>query len=116
VSSRVIRFGSRQIKWKFQKNGNAIDGGECSNSFDDLEHQLGVALSFSQHPSENDEEKNCRVQAWMAIVEQYSLRDLPEARVPAFYESISRLAPLLGRSTTECVDGIRKPDTSRQLL
>jgi hypothetical protein len=118
VSSRVISFGSRQIKWKCQKNGYAIDGGEYSRSYGDLEHQLEVAFCSSQHPSENDEEKNWRVQAWMTIVEQYSLREYshPEDRVPAFYESISRLAPLLGWSTTECVDGIWKPDASRQLL
>ncbi|SCV61296.1 unnamed protein product [Fusarium fujikuroi] len=118
VSSRVIFFGSRQVRWKCKEYVNLVDGGEYSISHDDLEYQLDVAFSPSSYPDENLVEKNWRVQAWLEVIEHYSRRQYtqPKDRLPAFYETISRLAPLVGWRTSDFVEGIWKSDASRQLL
>ncbi|KAF4459055.1 hypothetical protein FALBO_14194 [Fusarium albosuccineum] len=118
VSTRVISFGTRQIKWKCQKDGNVVDGGDCSIPDGDLEHHLNEAFSPSPYSSENLVEINWRVQAWMKIVEKYSFRHYsrPQDRLPAFFESISYLAPFVGWPTSECLAGIWKADATRQLL
>ncbi|SCO26740.1 related to tol protein [Fusarium fujikuroi] len=118
VSSRIISFGSRQIKWTCQKEKNFVDGGSYYGMIDDLEENLRIAFSPSQYPSETPTEKNCRVWSWMLIVEEYSKRDYTrlEDRVPAFYEAMSLLAPHMGWTRDQCVYGIWKTDASRQLL
>ncbi|KAF9766837.1 hypothetical protein IL306_000690 [Fusarium sp. DS 682] len=118
VSSRVISFGSRQIRWKCQEYANVVDGSEYWFSPGDLEYSLDIAFSPSPYPDENPVEKNWRVQAWLEIIEQYSCRQYsrPADRLPAFYESISLLAPRVGWRTSEYVEGIWKSDASRQLL
>ncbi|KAJ4246836.1 hypothetical protein NW762_013388 [Fusarium torreyae] len=118
VSSRVISFGSRQVKWSCQKVQNVVDGGKYHESVDGLQDSLEKAFSPSQYSSENSVEKNWRVWAWMVVVEEYSNRDYshPRDRVPAFNEAISLLAPKMGWDTSECVEGIWKSDAARQLL
>ncbi|EXL64887.1 hypothetical protein FOPG_18869 [Fusarium oxysporum f. sp. conglutinans race 2 54008] len=118
VSTRVISFGSRQIRWKCKECANVVDGGDYSPFLNDLEDSLHVAFSPSQYPDEDLVEKNWRVQAWLQIIEQYSSRQYsrPEDRLPAFYESISRLALFMEWGIPECVEGIWTPDASRQLL
>ncbi|KAF4494403.1 hypothetical protein FAGAP_9466 [Fusarium agapanthi] len=118
VSSRVISFGSRQIKWTCQQERNVIDGGNYYEMVGGLEENLGNAFSPSRYPSETLTEKNVRVWSWMEIVEEYSKRDCSrlEDRVPAFYEAMSLLAPHMGWKRDQCVYGIWKTDASRQLL
>ncbi|EXL64523.1 hypothetical protein FOPG_19214 [Fusarium oxysporum f. sp. conglutinans race 2 54008] len=118
ISTRVISFGSRQTRWKCKEFANTIDGGDYAVSCNDLEHSLHVAFSPSQYPDENLVEKDWRVQAWLEIIEQYSSRQYsrPEDRLPAFYESITRLALFIEWGMSECVEGIWMPDASRQLL
>ncbi|SPJ86906.1 related to tol protein [Fusarium torulosum] len=118
VSSRVISFGSRQIKWTCQEENNSVDGGNYHEMIDGLEYNLDEAFSPSPYPSENLVEKNCRVWSWMEIVMEYSKRDYsrPEDRVPAFNEAMSLLAPRMGWTRDQCVYGIWKADASRQLL
>ncbi|WZH45923.1 HET domain-containing protein [Fusarium acuminatum] len=116
VSSRVIIFGSRQIRWKCKEYDDLVDGG--AYSYNNLEYQLEVAFSPSSYPTEDCVEKNWRVQAWLELIEDYSRRQYtqPKDRLPAFHETISRLAPLMGWRTSDCVGGIWKSDASRQLL
>ncbi|KAM5527900.1 heterokaryon incompatibility protein [Fusarium oxysporum f. sp. phaseoli] len=70
VSTRVISFGSRQIRWKCKECANVVDGGDYSPFLNDLEDSLHVAFSPSQYPDEDLVEKNWRVQAWLQIIEQ----------------------------------------------
>lgn len=118
LSSRVISFGSRQIKWTCQQKKNIVDGGDYYEMVDGLEDNLNTAFSSSRYPSETSPEKNCRVWSWMQIVEEYSKRDYSrlEDRVPAFYEAISLLALHMGWTRDQCVYGVWKTDASRQLL
>ncbi|KAF5528762.1 hypothetical protein FNAPI_14119 [Fusarium napiforme] len=118
VSSRVISFGSRQIKWTCQQEKNVVDGGDYCEMIGGLEDNLRKAFSPSEYPSETLMEKDFRVWGWMVIVEEYSKHDYSrlEDRVPAFYEAMSRLAPLMDWTIDQCVYGIWKTDASRQLL
>ncbi|KAF5585612.1 uncharacterized protein FSUBG_12387 [Fusarium subglutinans] len=75
VSSRVISFGSRQIKWTCQQEKNSVDGGYYYPMADGLDDNLDTAFSPSPYPSETFMEKNFRVWGWMGIVEEYSKRD-----------------------------------------
>ncbi|QKD57005.2 heterokaryon incompatibility protein-domain-containing protein [Fusarium oxysporum Fo47] len=98
VSSRVISFGSRQIKWTCQQEKNSVDGGNYHEMIGGLEYNLRIAFSPSRYPYETLVEKGWRVMSWMEIVEEYSKRDYSrlEDRVPAFYEAMSLLAPHMG--------------------
>ncbi|KAF5978836.1 hypothetical protein FCOIX_5638 [Fusarium coicis] len=118
VSSRVISFGSRQIKWTCQEEENVVDGGDYREMIGGLEDNLRIAFSPSRYPSETLMEKDHRVWSWMEIVGEYSKRDYSrlEDRVPAFYEAMSLLAPRMGWTRDQCVYGIWKTDASRQLL
>ncbi|RKL07307.1 hypothetical protein BFJ70_g16897, partial [Fusarium oxysporum] len=118
VSSRVISFGSRQIKWTCQQEKNSVDGGNYHEMIGGLEYNLRIAFSPSRYPYETLVEKGWRVMSWMEIVEEYSKRDYSrlEDRVPAFYEAMSLLAPHMGWTRDQCVYGIWKTDASRQLL
>jgi hypothetical protein len=120
VSTRVISFGTRQTRWTCPTYGNVVDGGDSSVWVDDLEYTLEEAFSPSKCSSESKDHTmiNLRVQAWMKIVEKYSSRQYSrlQDRLPAFFESISFLAPFAGWSTAECVGGIWKADAARQLL
>ncbi|EXK78383.1 hypothetical protein FOQG_16948 [Fusarium oxysporum f. sp. raphani 54005] len=118
VSSRVISFGSRQIKWTCEQEKNVVDGGDYCEMIGGLEDNLRTAFSPSEYPSETLMQKDFRVWGWMVIVEEYSKRDYSrlEDRVPAFYEAMSRLAPLMGWTIDQGVYGIWKTDASRQLL
>ncbi|KAI3572035.1 heterokaryon incompatibility protein-domain-containing protein [Fusarium oxysporum f. sp. albedinis] len=118
VSSRVISFGSRQIKWTCQREKNVVDGGDYHEMMGGLEDNLNIAFSSSRYPFETLVEKDWRVRSWMEIVEEYSKRDYSrlEDRVPAFYEAMSLLAPHMGWTRDQCVYGIWKTDAGRQLL
>ncbi|KAF5967560.1 hypothetical protein FBULB1_11156 [Fusarium bulbicola] len=118
LSSRIISFGSRQIKWTCQKEKNFVDGGSYCGMIDDLEENLRIAFSPSPYPSETLIEKDFRVWSWVRIIEEYSRRDYSrlEDRVPAFYEAMSLLAPRMGWTRDQCVCGIWKTDANRQLL
>ncbi|KAG4259291.1 hypothetical protein FPRO03_12967 [Fusarium proliferatum] len=118
LSSRVISFGSRQIKWTCQQEKNIVDGGDYYEMVDGLEENLRIAFSPSRYPSETLMQRDFRVWSWMGIVEEYSRRDYSrlEDRVPAFYEAMSLLAPHMGWTRDQCVYGIWKTDASRQLL
>jgi hypothetical protein len=116
VCSRVISFGPRQVRWKCKELGNLVDGGDYIHYVGGIEDSLDTA--FSPRHEEDIVQKNFRVQAWVEIVEHYSSRQYsrPADRIPAFNESISLLAPLLGWDKSDCVEGIWKFDVSRQLL
>ncbi|KAF5638569.1 uncharacterized protein FTJAE_5232 [Fusarium tjaetaba] len=118
VSSRIISFGSRQIKWSCQQEKSFVDGGNYYGMQDDLEDNLNKAFSPSRYSSKTFMEKDFRVWSWMVIVEEYSKRDYSrlEDRIPAFYEAMSLLAPRMGWTRDQCVYGIWKTDASRQLL
>lgn len=118
VSSRVISYGSRQIKWTCQEEKNSVDGGNYYEMADGLEDNLRIAFSPSPYPSETPEERRWRVSSWMEIVTEYSKRDYsrPEDRVPALNEAMSLLAPRMGWTREQCVYGIWKAEASRQLL
>ncbi|KAF5574577.1 hypothetical protein FPCIR_13540 [Fusarium pseudocircinatum] len=118
VLSRVISFGSRQIKWTCQQEKNVVDGSNYCEMIGGLEDNLRTAFSPSEYPSETLMGKDFRVWGWMVIVEEYSKRDYSrlEDRVPAFYEAMSRLAPLMGWTIDQGVYGIWKTDASRQIL
>ncbi|KAG4291561.1 hypothetical protein FPRO06_13782 [Fusarium proliferatum] len=98
LSSRVISFGSRQIKWTCQQEKNIVDGGDYYEMVDGLEENLRIAFSPSRYPSETLMEKDFRVWSWMGIVEEYSR------------------PPHMGWTRDQCVYGIWKTDASRQLL
>ncbi|EXM13057.1 hypothetical protein RAB80_017717 [Fusarium oxysporum f. sp. vasinfectum] len=118
VSSRVISFGCRQVKWTCQQEKNFVDGGNYYDIIGSQEDNLDKAFSLPRYPSEPLLEKDRRVWSWMEIAGEYSKRDYSrlEDRVPAFYEAMSLLAPRMGWTRDQCVYGIWKTDASRQLL
>ncbi|KAH8657377.1 heterokaryon incompatibility protein-domain-containing protein [Ilyonectria robusta] len=117
VSTRVLSFGSRQVRWKCLRS-NAVDGGDPSFEIGSPEHMSDQAFSGSPDSFESNEQINWRFQAWLKIVEEYSFRKYTRAsdRLLAFSESISRLAPLVGWPKSECYAGIWKTDAARQIL
>ncbi|KAH7124437.1 heterokaryon incompatibility protein-domain-containing protein [Dactylonectria macrodidyma] len=119
LASRVLSFGSKQVRWECRR-GIAVDGGSCWSPVDDPAVAEACISSGSLKPAEYARGYKLQeiLDSWTETVEAYSSRDYTNKsdRLPAFAAMTSLLASATGWLVSDCYAGIWQGDARRQLL